>query len=179
MVFAGISPWTFFLTGLSAASNSLTNSANLISKVYFLANWITAGRRRIPGQRSVKEFKKNSISCGTRLYTACEACESAKGLRHGADRLRVRYGRVPLGWVRRAVVAGRTKASRGRPPHFRQRRGMAPSALSRQASDRERHPRLPETAVAWHGEPDHAQGLAQEPRSFCASGRRPNQARAA
>jgi hypothetical protein len=70
MIFAGISPWTFFLTGLSAASNSLTNSANLISKVYFLANWITAGRRRVPGQRSVIEFKKNSISCGTRLYTA-------------------------------------------------------------------------------------------------------------
>jgi lipopolysaccharide transport system permease protein len=35
MVFAGILPWTFFSTGLSEASNSLINSAHLISKVYF------------------------------------------------------------------------------------------------------------------------------------------------
>ena len=35
MVFAGILPWTFFSTGLSEASNSLINNANLISKVYF------------------------------------------------------------------------------------------------------------------------------------------------
>jgi lipopolysaccharide transport system permease protein len=35
MVFAGLLPWTFFSTGLSEASNSLTNNANLISKVYF------------------------------------------------------------------------------------------------------------------------------------------------
>jgi lipopolysaccharide transport system permease protein len=35
MVFAGMLPWTFFSTGLSEASNSLVNSANLISKVYF------------------------------------------------------------------------------------------------------------------------------------------------
>ena len=35
MVFAGILPWTFFATGLSEASNSLINNANLISKVYF------------------------------------------------------------------------------------------------------------------------------------------------
>ena len=35
MVFAGILPWTFFSTGLSEASNSLVNNANLISKVYF------------------------------------------------------------------------------------------------------------------------------------------------
>jgi lipopolysaccharide transport system permease protein len=35
MVFAGMLPWTFFATGLSEASNSLVNSANLISKVYF------------------------------------------------------------------------------------------------------------------------------------------------
>jgi homopolymeric O-antigen transport system permease protein len=35
MVFAGILPWTFFSTGLSDASNSLINSADLISKVYF------------------------------------------------------------------------------------------------------------------------------------------------
>src|SRR5467141_1755375 len=28
-------PWTFFSTGLSEASNSLINNANLISKVYF------------------------------------------------------------------------------------------------------------------------------------------------
>jgi lipopolysaccharide transport system permease protein len=35
MVFAGILPWTFFSSGLSEASNSLVNSANLISKVYF------------------------------------------------------------------------------------------------------------------------------------------------
>jgi len=28
-------PWTFFSTGLSEASNSLVNDANLISKVYF------------------------------------------------------------------------------------------------------------------------------------------------
>jgi lipopolysaccharide transport system permease protein len=35
MVFAGILPWTFFSNGLSEASSSLINSANLISKVYF------------------------------------------------------------------------------------------------------------------------------------------------
>jgi lipopolysaccharide transport system permease protein len=35
MVFAGMLPWTFFSTGLSEASNSLINDANLISKVYF------------------------------------------------------------------------------------------------------------------------------------------------
>ena len=35
MVFAGILPWTFFASGLSEASNSLINNANLISKVYF------------------------------------------------------------------------------------------------------------------------------------------------
>jgi lipopolysaccharide transport system permease protein len=35
MVFAGILPWGFFSTGLSEASNSLTNNASLISKVYF------------------------------------------------------------------------------------------------------------------------------------------------
>jgi lipopolysaccharide transport system permease protein len=35
MVFAGMLPWTFFETGLSEASNSLINNANLISKVYF------------------------------------------------------------------------------------------------------------------------------------------------
>src|SRR6266550_4869439 len=35
MVFAGMLPWTFFATGLSEASNSLINDANLISKVYF------------------------------------------------------------------------------------------------------------------------------------------------
>src|SRR6516164_9642089 len=35
MVFAGILPWAFFSTGLSEASNSLINNANLISKVYF------------------------------------------------------------------------------------------------------------------------------------------------
>jgi lipopolysaccharide transport system permease protein len=35
MVLAGILPWTFFSTGLSEASNSLINNANLISKVYF------------------------------------------------------------------------------------------------------------------------------------------------
>jgi lipopolysaccharide transport system permease protein len=35
MVFAGILPWTLFATGLSEASNSLINNANLISKVYF------------------------------------------------------------------------------------------------------------------------------------------------
>ena len=35
MVLAGILPWTFFSTGLSEASNSLVNNANLISKVYF------------------------------------------------------------------------------------------------------------------------------------------------
>src|SRR6516225_6933706 len=35
MVFAGILPWTFFSSGLSEASNSLLNNANLISKVYF------------------------------------------------------------------------------------------------------------------------------------------------
>jgi lipopolysaccharide transport system permease protein len=34
MVFAGMLPWTFFATGLSEASNSLINNANLISKVY-------------------------------------------------------------------------------------------------------------------------------------------------
>jgi len=34
-VFAGMLPWTFFATGLSEASNSLVNNANLISKVYF------------------------------------------------------------------------------------------------------------------------------------------------
>jgi lipopolysaccharide transport system permease protein len=35
MVFAGILPWTFFSNGLSEASSSVLNSANLISKVYF------------------------------------------------------------------------------------------------------------------------------------------------
>src|SRR5213082_3592964 len=35
MVFAGMLPWTFFSTGLSEASTSLINNANLISKVYF------------------------------------------------------------------------------------------------------------------------------------------------
>src|SRR5271156_5923579 len=35
LVFAGMLPWTFFSTGLSEASNSLINNANLISKVYF------------------------------------------------------------------------------------------------------------------------------------------------
>jgi lipopolysaccharide transport system permease protein len=35
MVFAGMLPWSFFSTGLSEASNSLINNANLISKVYF------------------------------------------------------------------------------------------------------------------------------------------------
>src|SRR6266481_393056 len=35
MVFAGMLPWTFFAAGLSEASNSLINDANLISKVYF------------------------------------------------------------------------------------------------------------------------------------------------
>src|ERR1700746_2336215 len=35
IVFAGLLPWTFFATGLSEASNSLVNNANLISKVYF------------------------------------------------------------------------------------------------------------------------------------------------
>ena len=35
MVFAGTLPWTLFATGLANASNSLINSANLISKVYF------------------------------------------------------------------------------------------------------------------------------------------------
>jgi lipopolysaccharide transport system permease protein len=35
MVLAGMLPWTFFATGLSEASNSLINNANLISKVYF------------------------------------------------------------------------------------------------------------------------------------------------
>src|SRR5215831_5878832 len=35
MVFAGLLPWTFFSTGLSEASNSLLNNANLITKVYF------------------------------------------------------------------------------------------------------------------------------------------------
>jgi lipopolysaccharide transport system permease protein len=35
MVLAGILPWTLFSTGLSEASNSLINNANLISKVYF------------------------------------------------------------------------------------------------------------------------------------------------
>jgi lipopolysaccharide transport system permease protein len=35
MVLAGLLPWTFFANGLSEASNSLVNNANLISKVYF------------------------------------------------------------------------------------------------------------------------------------------------
>jgi lipopolysaccharide transport system permease protein len=35
MVFAGTLPWTFFSTGLSEGSNSITSNANLISKVYF------------------------------------------------------------------------------------------------------------------------------------------------
>jgi len=35
MVFAGMLPWTFFATGLSEASGSLINNANLITKVYF------------------------------------------------------------------------------------------------------------------------------------------------
>jgi lipopolysaccharide transport system permease protein len=35
MILAGILPWTFFSTGLSEASNSLINNANLIRKVYF------------------------------------------------------------------------------------------------------------------------------------------------
>src|ERR1017187_7461321 len=32
---AGLIPWTFFSNGLTQSSNSLVNSANLISKVYF------------------------------------------------------------------------------------------------------------------------------------------------
>lgn len=35
MVFAGMLPWTFFSSGLADAANSLVNSANLITKVYF------------------------------------------------------------------------------------------------------------------------------------------------
>src|SRR5438477_1056325 len=35
MVFAGMLPWSFFSAGLSEASSSLINNANLISKVYF------------------------------------------------------------------------------------------------------------------------------------------------
>ena len=35
MVFAGMLPWTLFSNGLSEASSSLINSANLITKVYF------------------------------------------------------------------------------------------------------------------------------------------------
>jgi homopolymeric O-antigen transport system permease protein len=35
MVFAGMLPWTFFSNGLGEASNSVLNSANLITKVYF------------------------------------------------------------------------------------------------------------------------------------------------
>jgi lipopolysaccharide transport system permease protein len=35
MVFAGMLPWTFFSNGLSDAANSVINSANLITKVYF------------------------------------------------------------------------------------------------------------------------------------------------
>jgi lipopolysaccharide transport system permease protein len=35
MVFAGMLPWTFFSNGLSEASSSVINSANLITKVYF------------------------------------------------------------------------------------------------------------------------------------------------
>jgi lipopolysaccharide transport system permease protein len=48
MVFAGMLPWTFFATGLSEASNSLINNANLISKVYFprlMVPTATVGRR--------------------------------------------------------------------------------------------------------------------------------------
>src|SRR5215470_7188466 len=45
MVLAGILPWTFFSTGLSEASNSLINNANLISKVYF-PRLIVCRRRR-------------------------------------------------------------------------------------------------------------------------------------
>jgi lipopolysaccharide transport system permease protein len=35
LVFAGMLPWQFFSSALGDASNSLTNNANLISKVYF------------------------------------------------------------------------------------------------------------------------------------------------
>jgi lipopolysaccharide transport system permease protein len=35
MVFAGMLPWSLFSTGLAEASNSLVNSAHLITKVYF------------------------------------------------------------------------------------------------------------------------------------------------
>lgn len=35
MVFAGMLPWSLFSTALTDASNSLVNSANLISKIYF------------------------------------------------------------------------------------------------------------------------------------------------
>ncbi len=35
MVFAGLLPWQFFSTALTDSSNSLTTTANLISKVYF------------------------------------------------------------------------------------------------------------------------------------------------
>jgi lipopolysaccharide transport system permease protein len=35
MVFAGLLPWALFSTALTDASNSLVNSANLISKIYF------------------------------------------------------------------------------------------------------------------------------------------------
>ena len=35
LVMAGMLPWSFFSSGLSEASNSLINNANLVSKVYF------------------------------------------------------------------------------------------------------------------------------------------------
>ena len=61
MVFAGILPWTFFSTGLSEASSSLINNANLISKVYFPA----ADRAHGDGSRGLRGLPDQLLHPGS------------------------------------------------------------------------------------------------------------------
>jgi lipopolysaccharide transport system permease protein len=56
MVFAAMLPWQFFANSLSAASQSLVNNSNLISKVYF-------PRLIIPGSSIVVSFVDFLVAC--------------------------------------------------------------------------------------------------------------------
>jgi lipopolysaccharide transport system permease protein len=56
MVFAAMLPWQFFANSLSAASQSLVNNSNLISKVYF-------PRLIIPGSSIVVSFIDFLVAC--------------------------------------------------------------------------------------------------------------------
>ena len=46
--YAGLLPWNFFTTAITSASNSLVNTTNLITKVYFPR---TARAYRLPSER--------------------------------------------------------------------------------------------------------------------------------